>query len=206
MEQFSLYPATLTLIAVNIAASLYGWANPQFQDANTFHVGPIRQKREYHRMLTSGFLHVGVFHLFINMFVLFQFGAMIEYTLGTPKFLIVYFAALIGGSLWAYMENFRSPEYRAVGASGAVSGILLAYCLFAPFTMLYVFMIIPMPAILFAVLYIVISAVLVGRENKVIGHEAHIGGALAGLVATMIVEPSALSTFARQVSAVLGGG
>jgi len=205
MEQFSFYPATLTLIAINVAASVFGWSNPQFQAANMFHVGPIRQNREYHRMLTSGFLHVGVFHLLINMFVLFQFGATIEYSVGTTNFLIIYFASLVGGSLWAYLENFRNPDYRAVGASGAVSGVLLAYCLFWPFSLLYIFMIIPMPAVLFAVLFILISATLAGRENRIIGHEAHIGGALFGLVMTMIVVPDSLGIFAGQIAALFGG-
>ncbi len=205
MESFYLFPATLILIAINVIASTLAWLNPQFLNANLFHIAPIRQKREYHRMLTAGFLHGGVFHLLINMFVLYQFGGFIEYTLGTPKFVIVYFAALLGGNLWALLENFRTPDYRALGASGATSGIILAFCLFEPFRTLY-FIIIPIPAVLFGILFIGISAVLAQQENRVIGHEAHIGGALAGLVATIVVMPSALGIFADQVAAFLGGG
>ena len=204
METFSQFPATLTLIGANILASLYAWSNPAFMMGNLFHVAAIRERREWHRMITAGFLHGGVFHLFINMFVLFQFGGFIESILGTPRFLIVYFAALIGGNLWAYLENYRNPDYRALGASGGTSGIILSFCLFAPFAMLY-FIVIPMPAVVFAILFIVISAILAQRENRVIGHEAHIGGGLAGLLATIAVEPRALSEFAAQVSAFLGG-
>lgn len=205
MEQFTLFPATLTLIAINIAASLYAWANPKFLMGNLFWVQGIRERREFHRFLTAGFLHGGVFHLLINMFVLFQFGRIIEDILGTPKFLIVYFAALIGGNVWAYLENFRKPDYRALGASGATSGIILSFCLFLPFAQL-LFFVIPMPAVVFAVAFIGISIMLAQNENRVIGHEAHIGGALFGLVATMIVEPRALSVFSQQVANVLGGG
>ncbi|MEQ9316945.1 MAG: rhomboid family intramembrane serine protease [Henriciella sp.] len=205
MEQFTLFPATLTLIAINIAASLYAFANPKFLMGNLFWVQGVRERREYHRFLTAGFLHGGVFHLLINMFVLFQFGRIIEDILGTPKFLIVYFAALIGGNFWAYLENFRKPDYRALGASGATSGIILSFCLFLPFAQL-LFFVIPMPAVVFAVAFIGISIMLAQNENRVIGHEAHIGGALFGLVATMIVEPRSLSVFSQQVASVLGGG
>lgn len=205
MENLYASPATMILIAVNVLASIYAWLNPQFLLANLFHVASVREKHEYHRLLTSGFLHGGVFHLLINMFVLFQFGRFIEYQLGTVSFLIVYFAALLGGNLWALMENFRAPDYRALGASGATSGVILAFCLFRPFAML-IFFIIPMPAILFAILFIGISVVLAQRENRVIGHEAHIGGAVAGLVATIILAPESLSAFAQQVARVLGGG
>lgn len=205
MNPLSEFPATITLIGVNVIASVYAWLNPAFLMGNLFHVGSIRQKKEWHRVLTAGFLHGGLFHLLINMFVLFQFGGIIESILGTPRFLIVYFAALLGGNLWALMENFRNPDYRALGASGATSGIILSFCLFMPFAMLVVF-IIPMPAVLFAILFIVISAMLANRENRVIGHEAHIGGAIAGLLATIIVEPRSLGIFAGEVSRFLGGG
>lgn len=205
MELLTQFPATLALIAANVLVSLYGWLSPPFLMGNLFHVAAIRQNREWHRLITAGFLHGGVFHLLINMFVLFQFGGVVERIIGTGGFLIVYFAALLGGNLWALLENFRKPDYRALGASGATSGIILSFCLFAPFAMLYV-IIIPMPAILFAIVFIGVSAFLAQREDKVIGHEAHIGGAIAGLVATILVEPRALAAFGEQVSAYLGGG
>ena len=204
MESFAQFPATLALIAANVLVSVFGWLSPAFLTGNLFHVAAIRQKREWHRMLTAGFLHGGLFHLLINMFVLFQFGGFVEYWIGTVNFIIVYFAALIGGNLWALMENFRVPDYRALGASGATSGIILSFCLFQPFATLF-FFIIPMPAVVFAILFIVISAFLAQRESRVIGHEAHIGGGIAGILATIAVEPGALAHFGEQVSAFLGG-
>ena len=176
-------------------------------EQNLFHVGPILQGREWHRIVTSGFLHGGFFHLLINMYVLYGFGRLLEHpnVLGTGGFLIVYGAALLGGSFWSLLENRRKPDYRALGASGATSGIILSVCLFAPFATLILF-VIPMPAVVFGVVFIVLSAVLAQRENKVIGHEAHLGGALAGLIATMLVRPDALSIFSEQVAARLGGG
>ncbi len=208
MEQISAYPATALLIAANVAVSLFAFSNPAFMNKNLFHVGPILQSREWHRMLTSGFLHGGMLHLLINMYVLWNFGSLIEARLlGTPGFLIVYFSALIGGSLWSLLENKNKPGYRALGASGATSGIILSFTLFAPFQSLYIIPIpIPIPAVVLATIFIIVSAVLAQRENKVIGHEAHLGGALAGILATIAVEPKVLSHFSTQVANALGGG
>ncbi|WOR16450.1 rhomboid family intramembrane serine protease [Hyphomonas sp. FCG-A18] len=207
MEVFYQSPATFVLIAANVIASMIAFSNPRFMEQNLFHVGPILQGREWHRIVTSGFLHGGFFHLLINMYVLYGFGRLLEHpnVLGTGGFLIVYGAALLGGSFWSLLENRRKPDYRALGASGATSGIILSVCLFAPFATLILF-VIPMPAVVFGVVFIVLSAVLAQRENKVIGHEAHLGGALAGLIATMLVRPDALSIFSEQVAARLGGG
>ncbi len=204
IEALSAYPATLFLIVANTAISIYALANPSFMQANIFHVGPIRDNREYHRLLASGFLHGGALHLLVNIYVLWSFGAWVEAALGSVRYLFVYVAALLGGSLWALMENRNRPDYRALGASGAVAGIVLSVCLFAPFAWLGVFFI-PVPAVLFGLFFVVGSAILAQRENKRIGHEAHLGGALTGILATIAVAPRALSIFSEQVARVLGG-
>lgn len=197
----------MMLIAANVIASFLAFSNPPFMNANVFHVGPILKRNEWHRMITSGFLHGGLIHLFVNMYVLWNFGAELEAGfLGSMKFLVVYFAALIGGSLWSLLENRRRLDYRALGASGATSGVVLSFCLFRPFEQLVIFPIpIPMPAVVLAIAFIVVSAVLAQREDKVIGHEAHLGGALAGILVTIAVQPRALSNFSEQISAFFGG-
>ena len=206
MEEFAIIPVTSTLIAANVIASLIALFNLAFMEKNLFHVGPIRDNREYHRMLTSGFLHGGLLHLFVNMYVLYMFGGYVEYELGAVSYLIVYFAALIGGNAWALLENKNKPTYRALGASGATSGIVMAFILFRPFEQLMIFPI-PffMPAVIIGVLFVVASAILSQRENKAIGHEAHLGGALAGILATIAVEPDTLSSFSAEVARALGG-
>ena len=200
------YPVTLLLIVANAAFFIYSLANPAFVEKNLLHVEAVRQDREYHRLLTSGFLHGGFLHLFVNMYVLLFFGGVVETALGPIGFLIVYFAALIGGSFWAVIENLQKPDYRALGASGATSGIVLSFILFEPFERLMIFPI-PffMPAVLIGFLFIVGSAILAQRENKTIGHEAHLGGALAGILATIVVEPRVLSRFSEQMAAYLNG-
>ena len=206
MDVFQLIPVTSLLIAANVIASLYALSNAAFMDKNLFHVGPIRARGEWHRMVTSGFLHGGFLHLFVNMYVLFMFGGFVERSLGTTAYLIVYFAALLGGNAWALLENKNKPSYRALGASGATSGIVMSFILFRPFEPLMIFPI-PffMPAVVIGLLFVVGSAILAQRENKTIGHEAHLGGALSGILVTILVAPSAFTNFANEIARALGG-
>ncbi len=207
MDQLLVIPVTSLLIAGNIVASLFALSNPAFMDRNLFHVGPILERREYHRMVTSGFLHGGFIHLFVNMYVLFMFGGFVEQMVGPVSYLIIYFAALLGGNVWALLENRTKSSYRALGASGATSGIVMSFILFRPFEQLMIFPI-PffMPAVMLGIVFVVGSAVLAQRDNKTIGHEAHLGGALAGILATIAVQPAALSNFSSEIAQALGGG
>ena len=206
MDQFLLVPATSLLIAANLIVSLYALSNARFMDKNLFHVGPILDRREWHRMITSGFLHGGLIHLFVNMYVLFMFGGYVERVLGPVAYVILYFAALLGGNAWALLENKAKPAYRALGASGATSGIIMSFILFRPFEPLMIFPI-PffMPAVILGLIFVIGSAILAQRENKAIGHEAHLGGALAGIIATILLDPNALANFSSQIAGAFGG-
>ncbi|MCR9193369.1 MAG: rhomboid family intramembrane serine protease [Hyphomonas sp.] len=206
MEQMLTTPVTSLLIAGNVIASLVALSNPSFMAKNLFHVGPILEQKEWHRMVTSGFLHGGILHLLVNMYVLFMFGGFVERVVGPVAYLIIYFAALLGGNAWALLENKTKPSYRALGASGATSGIVMSFILFRPFEPLMIFPI-PffMPAVVLGIVFLVGSAILSQRDNKRIGHEAHLGGALAGILVTIAVQPAALSNFSQQVAKALGG-
>lgn len=206
MEQFLLTPVTSLLIIGNVIASLIALSNPPFMNRNLFHVGPILERREWHRMVTSSFLHGGILHLFVNMYVLFMFGGFVERVVGPVSYIIIYFAALLGGNAWALLENRTKSSYRALGASGATSGIVMSFILFRPFEPLMIFPI-PffMPAVILGIVFVVGSAILAQRENKTIGHEAHLGGALAGILVTIAVQPVALSNFSNEVARALGG-
>ena len=206
MEQMLTTPVTSLLIAGNVIASLVALSNPSFMAKNLFHVGPILEQKEWHRMVTSGFLHGGILHLLVNMYVLFMFGGFVERVVGPVAYLIIYFAALLGGNAWALLENKTKPSYRALGASGATSGIVMSFILFRPFEPLMIFPI-PffMPAVVLGIVFLVGSAILSQRDNKRIGHEAHLGGALAGILVTIAVQPAALSNFSQQVARALGG-
>ncbi len=192
------------LIGLNTLVSLFAFARPDIFNAFALQVGPT-VNGEYYRILTAGFLHGDIGHLFFNMFTLFFFGPVLENkrALGKQGFLIVYFGSLIVGNLAAVGFHLDNPYYTAVGASGAISGVMLGVSLFVPFMIILIFGIIPMPAILYAVLFVGISAFAMGTNIGGIAHEAHLGGALAGLVITIFVRPQVLNLFALQVSNAL---
>lgn len=200
MDSLIASPVTMGLLVLNVAASLIAFGNPAFMSQNVLWVRPMRDNGEWYRALSSGFLHVNGPHLFLNMYGLWLFGPICEYALGGVGFAIVYFASLLGGSLWAYLHNQNAPEYRAAGASGALSGMILAFCLFQPFAVLLAFFVIPMWGIVFGIVYIALSYTFAMRADRIIGHEAHLGGAVAGIVATLLVRPETWGEFTAKVA------
>lgn len=184
-------PATMALLVTNILVSIAAWQNVRLVDAMIFDMTLIRRRHEYHRMITSGFIHADPTHLFMNMLALFFLGPALEYAIGTWSYLGVYLASLLGGSLWTYMEHYRDSSYRALGASGAVSGVTSAAAIIFPLTTIRVFFVLPMPFILFAALYIGWSAwASSSRVRDGIGHAAHLGGALTGVALVCILWPA----------------
>lgn len=197
-------PVTLALVAMNVVVSLIGFQNKAFFEQNAFWIAPIREGGELHRFVTSAFLHVNFLHLLVNMYVLYEFGSILEGILGTTGFLIMYAASLLAGNLWEYVDNRAKPDYRAVGASGATSGVVLSFCLLFPFALLGLFFIIPMWAIVAGVGFILVSFFLSQRDNTLIAHGAHLGGALAGAAITLLLVPNAWSNLLAQVTEKFG--
>ncbi len=204
MENLLNTPATVVLIIVNVIVSYIGFTQKDFFERNVFWIAPIREQGQWERFVSSAFLHVNGIHLFINMFVLYEFGRILETVLGTPGFIILYVASLLAGNAWEFFANKNKPNYRAVGASGATSGIILAFCLFFPFATLLLFFIIPMWAIVLAVLFMIGSFILSKREGNIIAHGAHLGGAIAGLVVAIVFRPNAWGELLRQVVERIG--
>jgi membrane associated rhomboid family serine protease len=123
--------------------------------------------------------------------------------LGSVRFVLVYFGAELAAHAVTLWRHRDSPQYAAVGASGAISGVVFAFCLFRPFDLLYVFFALPIPAWLFAILFVAVSVAAMRREAGGapggIAHEAHIGGALGGLLITLLLEPRAGSIFLNHL-------
>jgi membrane associated rhomboid family serine protease len=139
MEYFSAAPVTSSLLLANIIASMVGFASPEFMTQNAFWIRPIREQRQWHRVITSGFLHVATWHLFANMITLYYFGPWLEHVFGATGFLILYFGSLLGGSMWDVVDKRNKPDYRAVGASGAISGLMSAVGIIFPFLTIWHF-------------------------------------------------------------------
>ncbi len=194
---FAVAPATYALIVTNVAISLYAlFASQKFIDAFVFNVGAVARDKQHYRLLTSAFLHGSPFHLLVNMMTLLFFGPTVEDLLGIDGFLVVYFGSILSGKFLALYVNRENRSYSALGASGAISGVILSFCLFYPFDLIY-FLFLPfgIPAILFGVLYMAISAQLMDRADRAIGHEAHLGGAAGGIVLTLLMRPDVIGQF-----------
>ncbi len=204
MQQILSAHVTIALLAANIAISIAAFSNPRLLDRMLFHVGAMRRRGEWYRMFSSGFIHANPAHLFMNMITLFFFGPALELALGSVNFAMIYFLSLLAGSAWSLMENYRDLDYRALGASGAISGVTVSFAMFAPFVMMFVFFI-PMPAIVFAIVYILFSAYASssGRSDG-IGHGAHLGGALMGVVLVCIFWPQAVRNLWADLTGLLG--
>jgi membrane associated rhomboid family serine protease len=183
------------LIAVILGTVLFsykGFNDLAFFRKFEFHIGSIRAG-EHIRMLSSGFLHGDLGHLFFNMFTLYMFAPVVISYFGNLSFIVIYLASLIFGSLLTLVMHKNEYSYRAIGASGAVIGILYSAILIEPNMNLYMFFIpIPIPAYLFGIGYLLYSIYGMKAKSDTIGHTAHFGGAIGGYVITLAKEPSML--------------
>lgn len=177
------------IIVANAVISYKGFNDLAFFRKYEFHVGSIRSGEQI-RMLSSGFLHADIMHLAFNMLTLWFFAPVVIQGLGTISFVLIYFGSLIFGSLLTMLFHKNDYSYRAVGASGAVTGVLYSAILLQPNMMLGIFFVIPMPAYLFGILYLLYSIYGMRAKNDNIGHTAHFGGAIGGYLITLIKEPS----------------
>lgn len=189
-----LHIATIAIIAANGLVSVKGFNDAYFFDRYKFGIGAIKAGQK-ERMLTSGFLHVDLAHLFFNMFTLYFFADVVISWFGPGKFIIIYFISLLAGSLLALFFHKNEPYYSAVGASGAVTGILYAAILLQPNDSLGIMFIpIPIPAYILGIGYLLYS--IYGMKSRLgnIGHTAHFGGAIGGYATTLLFMPSLLQT------------
>ena len=184
---------SLLLLILNVIISIRGFNNPAFFDRYKFEVERILVYKEYIRLISSGFLHVNWFHLIFNTIALAAFSGMVESYLGSVQFLLVYFASLIGGDLLALFIHRNNGDYTAVGASGAISGIIFAsIALFPGMNVGLFFLPISMPGWLFGLIFVLVSIYGIKSKRDNIGHEAHLGGALVGMLVGILFDPSAL--------------
>lgn len=200
--------AVLIIIVITCIVSVIGFQNRDFFNAYKHHPYSENKYKQYYRMLTSGFLHADFMHLGINMFVLWMFGSSVEEKfietygkLGILIFVAFYLVMIVIADLPTSRKHINNPGYAAIGASGAVSGILFSFILFNPWSKLYLYLIMPIPAIIFGVLYIGYSSWAdKNNKNDGIGHSAHLYGALAGIILTLILLPQSGSHFLERIT------
>ena len=180
----------LIIIVANVLVSLKGFNDFSFFEKYKFQIGAIKRGEKI-RMFSSAFLHVDYLHLILNMYVLYVFAPQLIVSLGIIKFLIIYVGSLFAGNLFTLVFHKNELYYSAVGASGAVAGVIYAAILLNPGMRLFMFPLpIPIPGYIFGVGYLLYSIYGMKKSIGNIGHSAHLGGAIGGYALLLLVMPS----------------
>jgi len=180
------------VILATVAVSYAGFRNPGVEAKYIFRPESILAGKEYYRLVTSAFLHAGWGHLLWNMVSLYLFGGTLEWALGRTNFLLIYFGAIIGGNLLSLYVH-RHHDYVAYGASGGVCGVIFAYILLFPGAGIMLYFAVPIPGWLYAIGFMVGSFVALKKAKDNIGHDAHLGGAIIGLLIAAALRPEAVA-------------
>ena len=196
-------PGATFLLAVMLAASLIGlFRAPSMIERNLFRPYWLGPRREYATLVTSGFLHADLTHLLFNAFTFWAFGFGLERTIGTTAFLALYFFGLFVSDAGTWLKHRHDPEYRSLGASGAILAVLFASIVYHPSSSIFILPIpVPIPAPLFALGYLAYSWYAARQARGRINHDAHQAGAFAGIGFVAVTDAPALL---RAVRSVLG--
>ncbi|MDH5476556.1 MAG: rhomboid family intramembrane serine protease [Cyclobacteriaceae bacterium] len=198
--------ATLIIVIVNVIASIYAWNNVSVMNKWIFNPYTVFHNKEYHRFVTSGFIHGSWMHLIFNMLVLYMFGEQVEYwfmqlygDMGIVLYVVMFLAAVIVSDIPTFLKNKENSYYNALGASGGTSAILFCYILFNPTQSLCLYGILCFPGVLWGVLYIIYSVYMGKQQSDNINHDAHLWGGLFGIGFTILIYPSVVLHFLDQM-------
>ncbi len=198
-------PVTLLLIAVTCLVSFLAFNNQSIMYKLMFHPPAVHQQKQWYRFITSGFIHKDGNHLLFNMLTLFFFGQSLEpgFTSlgigGGTVFLLFYLTAIIISELPTYFKHKYNENYYSLGASGAVSAVVFALVLFAPWEKIYLKLFIPIPFVVYAVGYIAYSIYMDKKGTDNVGHSAHLWGALYGVVFMILSYPHSVQIFMDEI-------
>lgn len=192
---------TLVIMAVTVGISLLAWQDQRLLD-RLIYWPPAVKRGEWWRLLSHGFIHADGTHLLFNMITLFFFGTAMESVLtgrvGEIGFVLFYLAGILVAIVPTHFRHLNDIHYRSLGASGAVSAVLFAYILLQPWSLLFV-MFIPMPAIVFAAIYVGYSLWAERHAPGNVNHSAHLMGAAWGVAFMLMLEPALLPAFFERL-------
>jgi membrane associated rhomboid family serine protease len=199
---------TYIIIAITVFTSITAMDNDTLKNKLMFNAYMINSRKEWYRFFSSGIIHADWMHLGFNMFSLFMFGKTVESyygqlfdAKGILFFLLLYIGGLVMSSLYSYEKHKHDIYYNALGASGAVSAVIFAFIIMAPTAKLgFMFIPVPIPAYLFGAIFLGIEYYLGKRGQDNIGHDAHLWGAIYGIVLTLILKPSLGASFIDQIT------
>ena len=201
------FSVTLLLVIITAITSVLAFNNHEMWNKGLLYPALMKDNpKEYHRFISSGFLHADWMHLIFNMYVLYGFGQanelLFKYETGMPyMFPVMYILAIVASSLPSYFKNKDNYQYRALGASGAVSAVVFSCIYFRPWLGFQFFGIekLEIPGIVAGIAYLVYSAWAAKRAQDNIGHDAHFYGAIFGFFFTLAIEPSHGANFIKQI-------
>jgi len=197
---------TYLIIFITVAISAFAMSNEEMFSKLRFNAYDVKHSNQWYRFFTYGFLHAGYVHLFINMLVLYSFGLIVEtmfkeYFPGKAGF--YYIMLYIGGLILSIIPSFGKHKndvfYNAVGASGAVSAVVFSSIILYPTGSIFLFFIpVPIPAPVFGILYVAYEYYMAKRSRDNIGHDAHLWGAIFGVIYTIAIKPALIGIFLQQ--------
>lgn len=218
---------TIIIVVVTAIFSYLAFTRPELKYKYILNAYQVVHRKEYYRIITHGFLHADWMHLGFNMLALYSFGASVEHggyvqldsglleyvpgfddpsvfgKSGPLYYVILYFSALIFSSIHSIAKHKDNHSYSALGASGAVSAVVFASILLHPNGVIYLFLSIPIPSIVFGILYLVLSAYMSKNSRDNIGHDAHFWGSVFGFIFPIIMKPELFSRFINSVQHLL---
>ena len=195
---------TLVIVVLTVLVSWRAFHDQRLLDRLILWPPAIERHRQYERLLTHGFIHADWMHLLFNMITLWSFGGAVERVfvewIGPAGYVGFYLSAIVIAMLPTYLRHRHDPRYRSLGASGGVSAVLFSFILFDPWSKLIIFPIpVPIPAILFAVLYVGYSIWMDRRGGGNVNHSAHLWGAAYGVLFTLLLEPRVFTHFTQTL-------
>lgn len=199
---------TIVIIAITALVSIIALSKREFLSAMMFNAFSVYHYKKYYRLFSHGLVHGSFSHLFFNMLTLFFFGRYAEewfraawgQTGGSILYVVMYVTAIAVTSIADLVKHRNNPNYNAIGASGAVSAVLFSSVLFDPKMGIYIYLIpIPIPAFIFAPLYLIYCQWMARKNMDNIGHTAHFWGAVYGLVFPLACMPSLVFHFIHSL-------
>jgi len=201
---------TLILVIVTSAFSILGFQRVELMSRYDFSPYRITHRNEYYRFFSHAFLHTDWVHLLINMLVFYSFGRYVEGIFeqlemagfihsGEFNYILLYMVSIIISSLSTFIKKRNDPYYVSVGASGAVSAVLFTSIFFSPLEKVYLYGLLPLPGIVFGILYLAYSSYMGKKGKDNINHDAHFWGAVFGLIYPVLMESSLLKGFLNQI-------
>jgi membrane associated rhomboid family serine protease len=200
-------PITYIIIGISVIVSFYAFNNASIMAKLIMNPYTIHRRNEYYRFITSGLIHGNHIHLIMNMISLYFFGPNVEMIfeavfgpMGSVYFVLLYVMGIVISDVPTYFKNKNNPGYNSLGASGAVSAVIFAFVMFLPVDKICLYAVLCFPGFILGTAYIIYSYYQGKKDNDNINHEAHLWGALFGILFCVVLHPPVIPGFIRQIN------